>query len=486
MTAAPDTRAADAAARRWLVIALVVGAALRLLAALVSSPTPGDDVGRLATACGWAQAPAWLGLSGVWPPVHTYLLGAAIRLVGDPIAAARALGWLTTTATLPVFHLAMRELYGDARRAAIATLLLAIYYVHVAMAGSAYAEAPYTLALFASLLYAARAARRAAATGGGAAWLAGGAMAIALLLRHEAKLVWLVVLVWLAREAGRGAALRYAIPTLITIVAQLVDPAGRGEGFLRDALTVAGMKVAEVTLHGSRLGALSRWIVMPAGSPSVVVMGLAIVGLWMSRRALGRDLMAWLCAAQSAVFLALTIYPGWQPYLRYLFLYVVCLLPHAALALDAVGRRRAAWAGGLLALSLVVQAAAWSRGRNQGRPFGWLPIYVAAPEQAVLDRWVRDRLGTRRVLALEGYPQAWDVYASVLRHERGRRLGQLRSVQYDQRLRLAEGEPLEVAGFDVVLMDPSSAGFDAAFESLPPGRRVELQRPRLAIVQLNR
>ena len=36
--------------RAWLIGTLIVGGAVRLLAALISSPTPGDDVGRLIVA----------------------------------------------------------------------------------------------------------------------------------------------------------------------------------------------------------------------------------------------------------------------------------------------------------------------------------------------------------------------------------------------------------------------------------------------------
>src|SRR5689334_15222653 len=77
---------------------LAIGATLRLLAAVVSDPTPGDDAGRLAAACRWAEHPQWLGLSGVWSPLHAYLLGGLIRLFGSPIFAARALGFVSTTA----------------------------------------------------------------------------------------------------------------------------------------------------------------------------------------------------------------------------------------------------------------------------------------------------------------------------------------------------------------------------------------------------
>lgn len=471
---------------KWLWPGLVLGGALRLLSALVSAPTPGDDVGRLVDACAWSEHPAWRGLFGVWPPLPTYLLGALMRIGGDAHGWARLVGWVSTTAALPLFFLVVRDLYRDARRAGLATLLLSLYYVHIWMAGTAFTEGPYTCILFASLLCVIRAAGRPATGRAGLLFAGGLLLALAMLFRHEARLVGLVVLVWLVREAGPGAALRYAIPSLVLIAWDLVDPSRQGAGFADDARAVAGLKLAEVALHGSRLEALRRWVIMPAGTPSVVVMALGLAGLWMSRSTLRRDLMAWLFAVQTGVFLALTIYPGWQPYLRYLFLYFVCLLPHAGLALAAVARRSRWAAVTLVVFSMAIQAAAWSRGRNEGRPLGWLPVYRAAAQQAVLDDWVRRHAVADRVLALEGYPQAWDVYESVVRIGRCDLLSHFRSVSYDERLKLAGGGRLEVSGFDVVLLNPSSGEFRPAWESLPPDHRVEYRDARLLIVRLGR
>jgi 4-amino-4-deoxy-L-arabinose transferase-like glycosyltransferase len=471
---------------RWLWPGLALGALLRGLAVLLSAPTPGDDVGRLAAACRWSEHPVWLGLFGVWPPLPTYLLGGLMRLGGDPYGWARLLGWLATTAALPLFYLTVRDLYRDARRAGLATLLLALYYVHIWMAGTAFAEAPYTCVLFASLLCLVRATRRAGRARAALLIAGGVTLALAMLFRNEARLAGLVAVVWLAREAGRGAALRVALPSLLLLAWELVDPARRAAGLAGDVGVVAGMKLAEVTLHGSRLEALGRWVVIPAGSPSAVVVLLGLAGLWMSRRGWGRDLWAWLFVAQSAVFLALTIYPGWQPYLRYLFLYLVCLLPHAALALGAIAERRRWAAVALVVLAVGIQAAAWSRGRNEGRPLGWLPVYRAAPQQAALDAWVRSHGAEGPVLAIEGYPQAWDVYDSVIRSGRCDLLPRFRSVQYDERLRLAAGGRLDLSGADVVLLNPSTAESRAVWAGLPAGHRVEYRDERLAIVRLPR
>lgn len=485
--AAPDRR--PPAPQAWferLWPPLAAGALLRLLASLVSAPTPGDDVGRMAAACGWSLHPEWLGLSGIWPPLPTYLLGALLRLGGSPVAWAHAMAWITSTAALPLLYVAVRELYGDPRRAALATWLLALYYVHIWMAGTAYVETPYLCLLFASLWFCARAVHGSGAGRDRAALAAGIAMALSLLFRHEAKLVSLILLVWLGREIGARATLRYAIPALGVLAWQLIEPSRLGGGFAHDAQVVAGMKVAEVTLHGSRLDALSRWIVMPLGSPSLVVLGLAIAGVWMAKGTWGRDPWLWLFAGQSAVFLALTIYPGWQPYLRYLFLYVVCLLPHAAHALDVVSRRRPAWVVLALSLTVGLQAAAWSRGRNDGRPLGWLPVYRAAPQQAVLDAWIRQHLEHDRVLCLEGYPQEWDAVASVMALGRCDLIDHLRSVSYEQKMALAKGGAFDASGFDVVIFDPSSRSYHDAERTFPRNVAIEHQDGKLAIVRLAR
>jgi 4-amino-4-deoxy-L-arabinose transferase-like glycosyltransferase len=480
---APPDRA-DAEGLRWLWPGLLLGAALRLLCALVSAPTPGDDVGRLVRACRWSEHPEWLGLFGVWPPLWTYTLGTLTRMGGDPHTWARVLGWVSTTAALPFFFLTIRDLYGDARRAGLATLLLALYYVHIWMAGTAYTEAPYTCVLFASLLCVVRAPRRSGPARSRLLLAGGLALALAMLFRHEARLVGLLAAVWLFLQVGPGGALRYAIPSLVLLAWDLVDPSRRGGGFADDARVVAELKLAEVALHGSRLEALGRWVIMPAGSPSAVVMALGAAGLWMSRQAWRRDLWAWLFVVQTTVFLALTIYPGWQPYLRYLFLYVVCLLPHAALALDVIARRRRWAAVALVVLAMGIQAVAWSRGRNEDRPLGWLPVYRAAAQQAVLDAWVSRHAAEDRVLVLEGYPRSWDVYDSVIRMGRCDLLAHFRSVSYDERMRIARGGRLDVGGFDVVLLNPSAGEFPRVRESLPPGHQVEHRDDRLMIVRL--
>jgi len=162
----------------------------------------------------------------------------------------------------------------------------------------------------------------------------------------------------------------------------------------------------------------------------------------------------------------------------------VCLLPHAARALDAASRRRPAIAALALALTVACQAVGWSRGRNDGRPLGWLPVYRAAPQQAVLDAWVREHIERDRVLSLEGYPQAWDAYASVMALGRCDLIAHLRSVSYDEKMALARGGAFDASGCDVILFDPSSRSFRDAERTFPHGYTIEHRDERLAIVRL--
>jgi hypothetical protein len=211
---------------------------LRLLTVLLTDPTPGDDAGRLMTACEWAKDPRWLGLSGVWSPLHTYLLGLPILAFDQPLFSARLLGWVTTTAAIPALWFAARAAGLETRAAGFAALLLAVYYVHVWMAGTAFVEGPYALAFLLAVGSALRAGARPSGARDADALRAGLAMAIALLLRHEAKPVWALVLLWLGLHAGPRAALVYGVPSAVALVWQLVEPSLRGDSFAREMQAV--------------------------------------------------------------------------------------------------------------------------------------------------------------------------------------------------------------------------------------------------------
>ena len=66
-------------AKKLFVAAVVVGVALRLIAAIFGDVgVYADGASRIALAISWADHPSWQGLSGVWPPLHWYFLGVLI------------------------------------------------------------------------------------------------------------------------------------------------------------------------------------------------------------------------------------------------------------------------------------------------------------------------------------------------------------------------------------------------------------------------
>src|SRR5439155_17678485 len=130
-------------------------------------------------------------------PLHTYMLGALIHATGHPLFWAKVVGWLSTTAAIPLFYVCVRDLYGSVRRAGLAALLLSLYYVHIWIAGTAYTEGPYTAFLLGALWGVIRITRPGVRHAHRIALLAGLSMTVAILLRHEAKVVWLVTVPWL-------------------------------------------------------------------------------------------------------------------------------------------------------------------------------------------------------------------------------------------------------------------------------------------------
>ena len=166
-----------------------------------------------------------------------------------------------------------------------------------------------------------------------------------------------------ARSARIGvrATLRYAIGTGRSWPGndRAIDD---GRRVRSRASIVAGMKVAEVTLHGSRLDALSRWVVMPRARPRwscsasrspaggwLVAPGAGIRACGCSRggaRCSGAHDLPRLAAVSS----------------RYIFLYVVCCYRTPRGARVSAGRRRSG-VGRALALrrSVGLQAVGWSR-----------------------------------------------------------------------------------------------------------------------------
>src|SRR5689334_4726802 len=177
------------------LIALTLGISLRLIAVIWGGLSPGGDgMGRLANAVAWAERPRWQGLSGVWRPLHWYILGALIRLWDQPILWAKLINFGCGVGSLIVMRKAARAVFTPLV-ADLSALLLAIYWTHIWLTSSYWVEVPYLLLVFLALHYAINAASTSSPR---AALLSGMFLTGAVLLRHEATLLLGLFLLWFA------------------------------------------------------------------------------------------------------------------------------------------------------------------------------------------------------------------------------------------------------------------------------------------------
>ncbi|MFM8395925.1 MAG: ArnT family glycosyltransferase, partial [Acidobacteriota bacterium] len=365
----PDTSAAEARlARQILILAVAGGVLLRLLSVTLGDLDPGGDgLQRLAVAARWAANPEWQGLSGVWPPLHFYTLGALLRVWDEPMILARAVNLLLGVFSLLVFRAAVRPLHGELT-AALATLILAFNWTHIWLTSSYWVEIPYLLLIFATIHQLQAAVDSAEAQ---PAWRAGIWLALAILLRHEGIILVFVICVWLMlQKRSWRQLLRFGLLPLGAAAWHWIEPWSRGGSYFDYATTYSQMKAAENLVHAFSISDRFRQILlMPASTPSVFVVLPGLAGLWLGRRMWRRDLFLWLFVVQVAFFLFLALTTGWRPQLRYILLYFVNLFPAAALVWGIWARRWRTWPViiGLLVLTVTLQSVAWQIGRNEGR-----------------------------------------------------------------------------------------------------------------------
>ncbi|MCG3181302.1 MAG: hypothetical protein BIFFINMI_03682 [Phycisphaerae bacterium] len=208
-----DEAAARRARRAGLAAVLLAAGAIRLAAIFLGDLLPWDGVYRLQNAIRWAHAPRWQGLSGVWEPAHWYAIGALLRLYDAPLFWVDLLGWLCGVGACWMLYSAVLRWSGRVATATWAGLLLAVYYGHIYLTGSNSVETYYLFFLLGGVNTALAAGLPAARKASGAivrrptarATLAGLAIAAAMLLRHEAKVVAIILAAWLALQARRAA-----------------------------------------------------------------------------------------------------------------------------------------------------------------------------------------------------------------------------------------------------------------------------------------
>jgi hypothetical protein len=370
------------------LIALTLGISLRLIAVIWGGLSPGGDgMGRLANAVAWAERPRWQGLSGVWRPLHWYVLGALIRLWDQPILWAKLINFGCGVGSLIVMRKAARAVFTPLV-ADLSALLLAIYWTHIWLTSSYWVEVPYLLLVFLALFYAVNAASTARPM---AAFLSGMFLTLAILLRHEATLILGLFVVWFAFNVrNRKLIILFAALPVCAALWAVIEPMMSGGSFSDVVAASKDIKANENQLQGFTLkDCLIQWAIMLASVPSVFVVIPGFYGLWKERRTAYRDLFAWMFIAQTAFYFYMTVTAAWRPQLRYILLYFVNLFPYAAWAWYQIMRRYSAkpTLAALIVAMVLTQSVAWWAGRNNFLQMGWLPIQVDTAPQKALDEW---------------------------------------------------------------------------------------------------
>ncbi|MFZ4627233.1 MAG: ArnT family glycosyltransferase [Blastocatellia bacterium] len=379
-------------ARRVLVGAILGGLTLRLIAVIWGDLDPGGDgLQRLWIAVEWAAHPQWQGLSGVWPPLHHYLLGALIWIWKEPVWLARGLNLLMGIGSLFVLRAAVRPGYGELT-AAVAMLFLAFNWTHIWLTSSYWVEIPYLLLVFGALYFAEQARAEGRARH---AWSTGLCLALAVLLRHEGVLLIALFAGWFGWHVRpRRQGLQMMILPVIACLWQWVEPWWMGGSYFDFVETYRSLKSSENRVHGfSLIDRLGQIFLMPAVVPSLLVVIPGFLGLWAGRKRWRDDLFGWLFATHLLFTLWMALQSGWRPQLRYVLLYFVFLFPAAASTWVRWAQRgkKPIVLFCLLILMVGIQASGWYVGRNERRAWGWLPLRIRTEAQISLDDWVRER-----------------------------------------------------------------------------------------------
>jgi hypothetical protein len=130
---------------------LFIGAFLRLTFFFLGENNGGDALARAAMTAGWLQHRAsWFNFEP-WLPMHFWLMAGMSMIVGEPALGARMLSLLLGTASLGIFWLLAREVYGQSA-ATLSLTVFTLYSLHIAYSTTSSSEVPYLFFMLASLL----------------------------------------------------------------------------------------------------------------------------------------------------------------------------------------------------------------------------------------------------------------------------------------------------------------------------------------------
>ena len=347
------------------VLALTV--LIRALVCALTNNEPGDPDARAVDSAEWALSPSFI-LSGTWLPMHFYVTGVLMWILGNPITAGKALSFITgSLAVIPLFEL-VRRLF-DRRTALITGLYFAIYGTQVGLSSTVMSEAP--LALFALLslnvLFAEIHSQTPRARG---VVVAAIFMAIAGCFRQEAwQLAGIVTLYLLCKPRTRRYAILFGLVSLSTFAAWAITNAVAGEGWEHALLAVANAKNREG--HHTQFSAahnLLKWIWIYVQSPGPVISGLAVLGLYQAcKRRLPASLGLIAALLVGPYVLLSVVKPSWLPQPRYAVISELLILPYAAAATVGYFRERRPLqiaTAAILLVSVASQCVAFRRGSH--------------------------------------------------------------------------------------------------------------------------
>jgi hypothetical protein len=479
---------------RIFLIAMVLGLLLRLIAVIWGGLSPGGDgMGRLANAVAWAERPRWQGLSGIWRPLHWYVLGELIRLWDQPVIWAKLVNFSCGIGSLIILRKAALAVFGPLV-ASLSALLLAIYWTHIWLTSSYWVEIPYLLLIFLAVRYAIKAVSMIDLM---AAFVSGLFLTVAILLRHEATLILGLFLVWFAISTrNRKLILLFALMPVCVAAWAVFEPTLNGGSFLDYIAASKGIKANENQLQGFTLrDCLYQWVIMPVSVPSLFVVIPGFYGLWKARRMAYRDLFAWMFVAQVVFYFCMTLTSAWRPQLRYILLYFVNLFPYAAWTWSQLMRRFSARAvlAVLIMGMMMTQSAAWWVGRNNYLPMGWLPLQIETAPQRALDAWastmkVEDQREIKFVSFVYGAMSgAWSLpHSLVLNHFP---LSNAEEIYLADSPKILHGElSPSVYAADVILIDPESEFYtrcSGALKEKYPGLQIKVIHSRIVAILLS-
>ena len=162
----------------------------------------GDTAARIWIGWLWSEDP-YLITSGLWGPLHFYMIGTVMSFWPDPVWAPIALHVVIGSLLPVVVYRLTFELFGDRRSAIAAGIIFAVYPGAIAVSLGAQAEAPFMLFLGLGLIGLVRAWRPDGRISH--ALFAGLSITLASMLRYEAWLILPFLALLFVRRPKIGA-----------------------------------------------------------------------------------------------------------------------------------------------------------------------------------------------------------------------------------------------------------------------------------------